>query len=138
MLKKSASKNIVKMSQDIVADALNMIKNSKGARRESLKLHRISNLLIEILKIMRQKEIIKKYKIDPKDKSMEVSLGNFTECKAIKPRFTVKKDEIEKYIRRYLPARDTGTIVVSTSKGIMSHEDAIEAGLGGALLAYFY
>ena len=42
------------MSQDVVADALNMIKNAKKARKESIKVKRISNLLIEILKIMNQ------------------------------------------------------------------------------------
>ena len=51
------------MSQDIVADALNMINNAKTSRRNAVKVKRISNLLIEILKIMKQKNAIKKYKI---------------------------------------------------------------------------
>ena len=36
------------MSQDIVADALNIIRNAKKARKENAKIKRISNLLIEI------------------------------------------------------------------------------------------
>ena len=56
------------MSQDIVADALNMLKNAKKAKKETVKINRISNLLIEILKIMKQKNAIKKYKIDSKSK----------------------------------------------------------------------
>ena len=49
------------MSHDIIADALNMIKNAKNAGKEEIKIVRISNLLIEILKIMKQKNAIKKY-----------------------------------------------------------------------------
>jgi small subunit ribosomal protein S8 len=126
------------MSQDTVADALNMIKNAKMARKESIEVMRMSNLLIEILKIMKQKGAIKKYKINPKEKSVEITLGDVSECKAIKPRFTVKKEQIEKYERRYLPARGIGTIIVSTNKGLMTHEEALEEGIGGSLVAYFY
>ncbi len=126
------------MSQDIVADALNMMLNAKKARKESVKINRISNLLIETLKIMKQKGAVKKYKIDSKNKSVEVTLGDFIECKAIKPRFTVGKDEIEKYRRRYLPARNMGTIVISTNKGLISHEEVQEEGIGGILISYFY
>ena len=126
------------MSQDIIADALNMMRNAKKARKEIVKVNRTSKLLIEILKIMKQHEVVKKYKINLKDKSVEITLGNFMECGAIKPRFTVKKDQIEKYKRRYLPARDMGALIISTSKGLMTHEEAFESEIGGSLLAYFY
>ena len=126
------------MSHDVVADALNMIKNAKKARNEVVKISRISNLLIEILKIMKQKNAIKKYKINSKDKSIEITIGDLSECKAIKPRFSVDKTQIEKYRRRYLPARNLGTMIVSTNKGLMTHEEAQEEGIGGCLIAYFY
>lgn len=126
------------MSQDVVADALNMMKNTKKTGKEIIKVNRTSKLLIEILKIMKQKGAVKKYKIDLKNKFIEISLGDFIECKAIKPRFTVKKDQIEKYRRRYLPARNIGTIIISNNKGLMTHEEALEEGMGGSLIAYFY
>lgn len=126
------------MSQDIVADALNTMRNAKRAGKETVEVKKISNLLIEVLKIMKQKEAIKKYKIDSKNKSVEITIGDISECKAIKPRFTVKKDSIEKYERRYLPARGIGTMIVSTNKGLMTHEEAKEEDIGGCLIAYFY
>ena len=126
------------MSQDTVADALNMIKNAKKARKEVVEVMKMSNLLIEVLKIMKQKNAIKKYKINPKEKSVEITLGEISECKAIKPRFTVQKDQIEKYKRRYLPARGIGTMIISTNKGLITHEEAEEEGIGGSLIAYFY
>lgn len=126
------------MSQDIVADALNTMRNAKRVGKETIEVKKISNLLIEVLKIMKQKEAIKKYKINPKDKSVEITIGDISECKAIKPRFTVEKNEIEKYERRYLPARGIGTMIVSTNKGLMTHEEAKEEQIGGCLIAYFY
>lgn len=126
------------MSQDVVADGLNAIKNAKKARKEEVKINRISNLLIEVLKIMKQKGAIKKYKIDAKEKSAEVTIGELLECKAIKPRFSADKTQIDKYRRRYLPSRNIGTMIISTNKGLMTNEEAEEEGLGGSLIAYFY
>ena len=126
------------MSQDVVADGLNMMKNGKKAGKEIIIIDRISNLLIEVLKIMKEKGAIKKYKINTKEKSLEITLGDFSECRAVKPRFTVKESQIDKYRRRYLPARNMGTLILSTNKGLMTHEEAEEENIGGCLIAYFY
>lgn len=126
------------MRRDIVANGLNAIQNANMAGRETVKISVISNVLVEILKIMKQKGAIKKYKINGKEKSATITLDDVTKCRAIKPRFTASKDEIEKYRRRYLPGRKVGTMVVSTNKGLMAHEDAQEQNLGGVLIAYFY
>ena len=126
------------MSHDVAADALNMIKNAKIAGKENVKINRISNLLIEILKIMKQEGAIKKYRIDADDKSIQLTIGDLLECKAVKPRFTVKKEDIEKYRRRYLPSTKMGTLIISTNKGLITHEEAEREKIGGCLIAYFY
>lgn len=126
------------MSHDVVADGLNMIKNAKKARKENIKIMRISNALVEVLKIMKQEGAIKKYKIDAKEKSVTVAIGNLNECQAIKPRFSCKISQIEKYRRRYLPSRNMGILVLSTNKGMMTHKEAWEEQIGGSLIAYFY
>ena len=114
------------MAQDIVADALNMLRNAKKAGKEVINIKINSNLLVEILKIMKQQGALKKYKINLKDKSVEVTLGNFSECKSIKPRFSCSNSQIEKYRRRYLPARNLGVMIISTNKGLMTNEEAEE------------
>lgn len=126
------------MSHDIVADALNMLRNAKKANKDTVKVGKISNLLIEVLKIMKQKGAIKKYKINSKEKSLDVTLGDLVDCKSIKPRFSCDNQQIEKYRRRYLPARNLGTVIISTNKGLMTHEEAQEEKTGGCLIAYFY
>ncbi len=126
------------MSQDVVADALNMIRNANRARKKNVKIKRISNLLIEILKMMKQHDVIKKYKINSKDKSIDVVIENLNDCKAVKPRFSCEISQIEKYRRRYLPAREIGILIISTNQGLKTHKEAQEENLGGCVIAYFY
>lgn len=126
------------MSHDVVADGLNMLRNAKKAGKENIEIKRISNVLIEVLKIMKQTGAVKKYKIDAKDKSLKVTIGELSDCKAIKPRFSCDKTQIEKYRRRYLPARNLGVMILSTNKGLLTHEEAQQEQIGGCLIAYFY
>jgi small subunit ribosomal protein S8 len=115
-----------------------MIRNAKKAGKENIEVKIISNLLIEILKIMKQEKAIKKYKIDAKEKSISLSIGELSDCRAVKPRFSCDKTQIEKYRRRYLPSRNLGTLIISTNKGLMTHKEAQEENIGGCVVAYFY
>jgi len=37
-----------------------------------------------------------------------------------------------------LPAKGLGFFVVTTSKGVMTHKEALDKGVGGKLIAYCY
>ena len=124
------------MSQDIIADALNEIMNAKRAKKEFVILDRHSKLLINILDIAKEHGYIKEYKID--EKKIKIDLGTFMKCNAIKPRFNVKFESIDKYMKRYLPARDLGILIISTNKGLMTQEEIYDKEIGGVLIAYFY
>jgi len=50
----------------------------------------------------------------------------------------VKVDKINHYVRRYLPAKNFGFVIVSTNKGLMKHNEAEEKNLGGCVVAYVY
>jgi len=126
------------MSQDIISDALNQIKNANNSGKKSVKIMRYSKFLINILEIMRAKKYIDRYEFSKDKKSLEIKIGNVNECQAIKPRLNVKKDSVEKYMRRFLPARNFGIILLSTDKGLLTHEEAMEKNVGGALVAYCY
>jgi small subunit ribosomal protein S8 len=65
-------------------------------------------------------------------------LAKITKCGIITPRFSVKKVGYLDWERQYLPAYSMGLLVVSTSEGIMSHNEAQERGLGGILIGYVY
>ena len=54
------------------------------------------------------------------------------------PNGVITKDEVIKYIKRYLPSRNYGIIIISTNQGLMTHKEALEKGIGGSLIAFFY
>lgn len=128
------SKSIVKM-QDTISCSLNNIMNGIRAKKESIELKWQSKLLKKVLGLMKEKGYID---IEEKDGKIVVILKKINECKAIKPRFFVQVKEIDKYVRRYLPARDFGFLIISTPKGLMTHSEAIRKNLGGSLIAYCY
>jgi small subunit ribosomal protein S15Ae len=64
--------------------------------------------------------------------------GRLNKCGVISPRFDVGYDEIEKWIVNLLPSRQFGHIVISTTYGIMTHEEARRKKTGGKILGFFY
>lgn len=123
------------MSQDIISDTLNQIMNAKRARKNFVIVKRHSKFLAAVLEIAKKHGYIIKYKV--KEREMEIEF-NLNECGTIKPRFDASVKDIEKYIKRFLPARDFGIIILSTNKGLMTHIEAYEKKIGGSLIAYFY
>lgn len=128
------------MRQDVVADAFNMIMNAKRVEKTEVKINRISNFLLNVLQMMKDEKYIDfEVKEEEKDKPfVVVKILKLNMCKAVKPRYSVTIERIDKYLRRYLPSRNFGTLVVSTNKGLMTHEEAYKNNLGGSLIAYFY
>ena len=64
--------------------------------------------------------------------------GRLNKCGVISPRFDVAYDEIEKWIVNLLPSRQFGHIILSTTYGIMTHEEARRKKTGGKILGFFY
>ena len=77
--------------------------------------------------------------IDSRGNYIKLGLnGSVNKCGVIKPRYSIKNIEFEKFESRYLPAKDFGILVVSTPNGIMTHTDAKSKKTGGKLIAYCY
>jgi len=123
------------MSQDIVSDGLNQIMNAKKARKTEVVLKKHSKLLRNLLDIAKQAGYLK-YSVD--GNKLKVEFENFNMIRAVKPRYTVKVGKINSYVRRFLPAKNFGFVIVSTNKGLMRHEEAEEQNLGGCIVAYVY
>jgi len=123
------------MSQDIIADTLNQIMNIKRARKTKLVVTKNSKLLRNVLDLVKGNGYID-YKIE--DDEIKIEIKNLNEIRAIKPRYTVSAKGINKYVRRFLPAKNFGFLIISTNKGLMTHTDAEEKNLGGCLIAYVF
>lgn len=130
------------MSQiDPIADALTHIQNCENASKKTIQIMPGSKLMGQILRVMKERGYIVGFEeMHERHKTLyKVELmGKINKIAAIKPRYAVQKDEFERYEKRYLPARDIGTIIVSTSQGVMSHSESKEKAIGGRLLAYIY
>ncbi len=129
------------MNMDTLSNAMSTIKNAELIGKRKCEIKPASKLIGNVLKVMKDYGYIGSFELisDKRGGKFIVELlGKINDCKAIRPRFSVKKTEIEKFEKRYLPARDFGILVMSTVKGVMSQREAIERGLGGVLLAYIY
>lgn len=123
------------MSQDIVSDALNQIMNAKKARKKTVIIKKHSKLLRNVLEIIKQAGYLD-YSVEGNELTIEIKKLN--EVKAIKPRYTASVDQMKNYVRRYLPAKNFGFIIISTNKGLINNYEAEEKNIGGCLIAYVF
>ena len=64
--------------------------------------------------------------------------GRLNKCGVISPRFDVDYKNLEKWVVNLLPSRQFGHVVISTTYGIMTHEEARRKKTGGKILGFFY
>jgi len=129
------------MLNDPLADTMSLILNNEMIGRQDCIIKPTSKVVKEILKVMKENEFVGEFKEveDSRGNYIQLKLiGNINKCGVIKPRYSVKSNDFEKFERRYLPAKDLGILFVSTPKGIMTHYDAKAKKTGGRLLAYCY
>ena len=129
------------MLNDPLANVLSYMNNHERLGRKEITIANNSKVIRTVLSILNQNNYVGEFKEieDGKGKILEVQLiGTINKTGVIKPRFNVKKDDYEKFEKRYLPAKDFGFLIVSTSKGMMTHVKAKELGLGGKLVCYCY
>lgn len=128
------------MLQDPLADALSTIKNAERVGKNECVI-RASKLIKSILKIMQENDYIGSFEFidNGKGGKFRVELkGKIVNTNVIKPRFSIKVDEFEKWEKRFLPARDIGLLILSTPKGVMDHKKAKQLHVGGKLISFVY
>jgi small subunit ribosomal protein S8 len=129
------------MQNDPLADALVAMKNAERSGKSTCDVTPASKLLGRVLTVMADMQFIGPYEFidDGRSGVFRVRLnGQINDCGVIKPRYNVQKTEFEKWESRYLPARDFGALILTTTSGVVSHYQAKELGTGGKLLAYVY
>ncbi len=127
------------MINDIISDSLTRIRNAGMRRLESTKLLH-SKVVEALVKIFKEKGYIENYDVIEEDKKKFINVvlkydeRGYTvinELKRVsKPgrRVYQGKDEIKRFKNGY------GTIVVSTSKGVLANDEAYKIGVGGEIL----
>jgi small subunit ribosomal protein S8 len=126
---------------DPLANALSGLNNAESVGHLTHTVSPASNEIGSVLEVLYDRGYIDGFGLidDGKAGKFEVELkGAINECGPVNPRYSATADEFEKWEKRYLPARDYGTLVVTTSRGIMSHYEARQEGVGGQVIAYVY
>ncbi|MBE0511825.1 30S ribosomal protein S8 [Candidatus Bathyarchaeota archaeon] len=126
---------------DTLANGLTTIMNNEMRRKRECVINTASKLLGRVLRVMQLNGYIGEFEFvdDGRSGKFRVQLlGRVNKCGAIKPRIPVSLKEIENWEKRFLPSRDIGVLVVSTSQGVLSHREVKERKIGGRLLAFAY
>ncbi len=129
---------------DTLANALATIYNAEMRGKKEAIIMPASKLILAALGVLHREGYIGNFEYidDGRWGKIRVELlGRINKAGVIKPRFPVSYRELEKmpeWLRKYLASRDIGLLIISTSKGVMSHREAIKSKTGGVLLAYVY
>ena len=126
---------------DTLTNGLITIINNEMRNKRECVISPASKLLGRVLRIMQLNGFIGEFEFidDGRSGKFKVQLlGRINKCGAVKPRFAVKVDGFENWEKKFLPSRDVGIMVVSTSQGVIAHREAEEKNLGGRLLAFVY
>lgn len=127
------------MYTDPIADLLTRIRNSYLARKESLVVPH-STQKMAILEALKKRNFISEYKKAKNDKFDEIAITLNPELHKLTLNRISKAGK-----RMYIKSRDIkkirgglGIAIISTSKGVMSGEEAKEQNLGGEYLCEVY
>lgn len=126
---------------DVLSNGLTSIVNNELRNKRECIISPASKLLGRILRVMQLNGYVGEFEFidDGRTGKFRVQLlGRVNKCGAIKPHFSVRIDEFEQWEKRFLPSRDIGMLIVSTSRGVIPHKEAKEKGIGGKLVAYVY
>ena len=129
------------MANDPLANAMSAITNAETRIKKTCLINPSSSLIKKVLEIMNENSYLGGFtEIEtPQGTVLRVDLtGSVNKCGAVKPRYSVKNKNFEKYEKKFLPAKGFGFLIVSTPLGMMTHNEAKEKSLGGRLIAYFY
>jgi small subunit ribosomal protein S8 len=126
---------------DTLTNGLVTIINNETRNKRECIISPASKLLGRVLRIMQLNGYIGEFEFidDGRQGKFKVQLlGRINKCGSVKPRFAVQSDEYENWEKKFLPSRDVGIMVVSTSQGVIGHKVAEEKNIGGRLLAFVY
>lgn len=124
-----------------LSNALSNLYNNEERRKRESVIWPASKLIGRVLRVIQKHGYIGEFEYidDSRSGKFKVQLlGRINKCGSVRPHFSVRIDDLEKWEKRYLPSQDVGILIITTSKGVVSNREAKELKVGGRLLAYIY
>jgi small subunit ribosomal protein S8 len=126
---------------NVLSNLFTTIFNNEARRKRECIVVPASKFASEVLRVMQKHRYIGEFEQidDGRAGKFRIQLlAKINKCGIVTPRFSVKKNGYVGWERQFLPAYTMGILLVSTSKGIMSHHEAQAQNLGGVLVGYIY
>jgi small subunit ribosomal protein S8 len=128
-------------TQNLLATIMNTIKLSERRGKKTCFIDGSSKFAGSVLNVMQRSGYIGEYEYIDNGRGGNLRiqlLGRVNECGIIVPRVSVSPRRIERLAAKYLPSKDIGVLIVSTSQGAMSHIEARNKDAGGVAVAFIY
>ncbi|KAK5797584.1 hypothetical protein VI817_003875 [Penicillium citrinum] len=125
----------------VLNDALNAMNNAEKAGKRQVLIRPSSKVIVKFLTVMQKHGYIGEFEEVDDHRSGKIVIqlnGRLNKCGVINPRYPVQLRDLEKWAVQLLPSRQFGFVVLTTSAGIMDHEEARRKHVAGKLLGFFY
>ena len=131
------------MSTDPIADMLTRIRNASSARHPRVAVP-ASRISVEIARVLKEEGYISDYGVAPSEQGqrLDISFKNRSgRGRVLAGVRRISKPGLRVYARKTEIPRVLGGLgicILSTSRGIMSGQQALKAGLGGEVVCYVW